>query len=144
MGGMQPTRAAEAFRRTAIALALALGAGAASADLPASRDDLEITARTAVYIVGLSLLGGLVSWISKVRAGLIPPWSLLYLVGELCTSAFSGFLAYLLCDSAALNIKVTMCLVGVAGHMGARAIKAFETMAERKWGALWGSQEPKP
>jgi hypothetical protein len=140
---MQTTRAASAFRRTAIALALALGAGAASADLPASRDDLEITARTAVYIVGLSLLGGLVSWIQKVSSGKIPPWSLMSLVGELCTSAFAGFLAYLLFESAGLNVKVTMCLVGVAGHMGARAIKAFETMAERRWGALWGNQEPK-
>lgn len=137
---MHPTRADQAFRRTAIALALALGAGAASAEIAASRDDLDISARTVVYIVGLSLLGGLVSWISKVRSGLIPPWSLLYLVGELCTSAFSGFLAYLLCDAAGLGIKVTMCLVGVAGHMGARAIKAFETMAERKWGALWANQ----
>lgn len=136
---MQPTRAA-AFRRTAIALAFALSAGAARADIAASRDDLDISARTVVYIVGLSLLGGLVSWISKVRAGLIPPWSMLYLVGELCTSAFSGFLAYLMCDAMGLSVKVTMCLVGVAGHMGARAIKAFETMAERKWGALWATQ----
>lgn len=134
---MHPTRADQAFRRTVIALALALGAGAASADITAGRDDLDISARTVVFIVGLSLLGGLVSWIQKVRLGLIPPWSLLYLVGELCTSAFSGFLAYLACDAMGLSMKVTMCLVGVAGHMGARAIKAFETMAERKWGALW-------
>lgn len=140
---MQPTRAATFFRRTTIALALALGAGAASAQVAASRDDLEITARTAVYIVGLSLLGGLVSWIQKVRSNKIPPWSLLYLVGELCISAFAGFLCYLLCDTAGLSTKFTMCLVGVAGHMGARAIKAFETMAERKWGAVWVSQEPK-
>ncbi len=139
---MQPTRASF-FRRTTIALALALGAGAASAQIAASRDDLEITARTAVYIVGLSLLGGLVSWIQKVRSNKIPPWSLLYLVGELCISAFAGFLCYLLCDSFGLSTKFTMCLVGVAGHMGARAIKAFETMAERKWGAVWVNQDPK-
>lgn len=142
---MQKLPRITAFRRTAVALALALGAGAASADIAASRDDLDISARTVVYIVGLSLLGGLVSWIQKVRSGLIPPWSMLYLVGELCTSAFSGFLAYLLFESAGLNIKVTMCLVGVAGHMGARAIKAFETMAARKWGGVLGdgNQEPK-
>lgn len=134
---------AAVFRRTAIALALALGAGAASADVPASRDELEITARTAVYIVGLSLLGGLVSWIQKVRSNKIPPWSLLYLVGELCISAFAGFLCYLMCDAVGWSTKITMCLVGVAGHMGARAIKAFETMAERKWGAIWAGGEPK-
>lgn len=143
---MQKARAAAAFRRTVVALALALGAGAASAEIAASRDDLDISARTVVYIVGLSLLGGLVSWISKVRAGLIPPWSMLYLVGELCTSAFAGFLCYLLCDAAGLGIKVTMCLVGVAGHMGARAIKAFEAFAERRWGAIYGAAptEPRP
>jgi hypothetical protein len=135
---MQPKPAATLFRRAVVALALALSAGAAGAQIANSRDDLDISARTAVYIVGLSLLGGLVSWIQRVRAGLIPPWSLLSLVGELCTSAFSGFLCYLLCDTAGLSVKLTMCLVGVAGHMGTRAIKAFETMAERKWGALYG------
>ena len=141
---MQKARAAAPFRRTVVALALALCAGAASAEVAASRDDLDISARTVVYIVGLSLLGGLVSWITKVRAGIIPPWSLLSLVGELCTSAFSGFLAYLLCDAAGFSIKVTMCMVGVAGHMGARAIKAFETFAERRWGALAGDQSTGP
>lgn len=97
---------------------------------------LNIPVRTAGTVLGMSLLGGLVSWISKVRAG--EPASLFRLVGELCTSAFAGWLCYLLCDSLGVNLRLTVCMVGVAGHMGTRAITAFEAIAARKWGAITG------
>jgi hypothetical protein len=97
---------------------------------------LNIPVRTAATVLGMSLLGGIVSWIAKVRAG--DPASLMRLVGELCTSAFAGFLCYLLCDWAGLNLRLTICLVGVAGHMGTRAITTFETFAEKRWGAITG------
>jgi len=112
---------------------------------PVSRDDLDLSLHTLAFIIGMSCLGGLVSWIAKVRAGSIPGWSLMHLIGELCTSAFAGFLCFLLCDAVGVSLKVTIGLVGVAGHMGTRAINAFESFAERKWGVLAGgvTQEPK-
>lgn len=101
-----------------------------------SGDELNVPFRTAVTVLGMSLLGGLVSWISKVRAG--ESASLMRLVGELCTSAFAGFLCYLLCDASGINLRLTICSVGVAGHMGTRAITAFEAFAEKRWGSITG------
>jgi hypothetical protein len=97
---------------------------------------LNIPVRTAATVLGMSLLGGIVSWIAKVRAG--EAASLMRLVGELCTSAFAGFLCYLLCDWAGLNLRLTICMVGVAGHMGTRAITAFEAFAEKRWATMTG------
>jgi hypothetical protein len=99
----------------------------------------DVPLRTAAAVLGVSLLGGLVSWIGKVRAG--DPASLMRLVGELCTSAFAGFLCYLMCDWAGFNLRLTICLVGVAGHMGTRAITSFEAFAEKRWGAITGEQK---
>lgn len=99
--------------------------------------------RTFVIVLGMSLLGGLVSWITKVRKGLITGWSLMALVGELCTSSFAGWLCYLLCDQAGISPRLTVCFVGVAGHMGTRAIVAFESFAERRWGELGAAVPPK-
>jgi hypothetical protein len=99
---------------------------------------LNVPIRTAAEVLGMSLLGGLVSWIAKVRSG--EPASLMRLVGELCTSAFAGWLCYLLCDAMGVNLRLTVCLVGISGHMGTRAITAFEAFAERKWNSFAGDK----
>lgn len=130
------------LRRFVLAMSMLLCAGLALADVPGNREDFQINARTVLAILGMSLLGGVVSFISKVRAGLIPAWSLMQLVGELCTSAFAGFLCYLLCDSAGMSTKLTICSVGIAGHMGTRAITAFESFATKRWGPFSAALEP--
>lgn len=100
---------------------------------------IVVPMRTLVAVFGMSLLGGLVSWITKIRAGVITGWSLMQLIGELCTSAFAGALCFLLCDAAGVSLRMTICLTGVAGHMGTRAIAAFEAFAEKKWGDIAGA-----
>jgi hypothetical protein len=124
--------------RFAAAFLVAMVVTLAQAVEPAPRDELDLNLHTLAFIVGMSLLGGLVSWIAKVKAGVVPGWSLMHLIGELCTSAFAGFLCFLLCDAIGVSLKVTIGLVGVAGHMGTRAINAFEAFAEKKWGVLAG------
>jgi hypothetical protein len=97
---------------------------------------LNVPVRIGLQVFGMALLGGMVSWIAKVRAG--EKASLMRLVGELCTSAFAGVLCYLLCDWAGINWRLTLCMIGVAGHMGTRAIASFEGFVEKKWGAFSG------
>jgi hypothetical protein len=99
-------------------------------------DTIEVPLKTIALVFGMALLGGFVSWITKVRAGLIPGWSLMHLVGELCTSAFAGSLCFLLCTQAGISLNLTICLVGIAGHMGTRAIATFEKFAEKRWGDM--------
>lgn len=98
------------------------------------RDPLSTPLRQYGFMLATALLGGLVSWVAKVRKGEIAAWNLMQLVGELCTSAFAGLMCFWLCQAAGLQIAWTVPLVGIAGHMGTRAIALFEDFAERRWG----------
>ena len=129
--------------RFAVAFFLAMVVSLAQAVEPVSRDDLNLSLQTLCWLIGMSLLGGLASWISKVQAGKIPASSLVHLIGELCISAFAGFICFLLCDAAGFPLKVTIGLVGVAGHAGTRGINAFEAFVAKKWG-IEIPAEPKP
>jgi hypothetical protein len=132
----------QAMLRFAAAFVLAATVTLAQAVDPVSRDDLHLSLQTLLFILGMSLLGGLASWIAKVQRGVIPGWSLMHLIGELCISAFAGFVCFLLCDSLGISLKVTIGLVGVAGHMGTRAINAFEAFAAKKWGIDLPPEKP--
>lgn len=106
-----------------------------------SQDPLDYSVRQYGLTLGVALLGGLVSWITKVRRGEANPWNVMQLTGELATSAFAGLIAFWLCGAFGIPPLITAALVGVAGHMGTRAIVIFEQWAERKWGALDASKE---
>jgi xanthosine utilization system XapX-like protein len=104
-------------------------------------DDLISQLRTGAIVLGLSMLGGFVSWIMKVRSGASPAWGITGLIGELCISAFAGLICFLMCRAGGLSETMTALLVAMAGHMGTRAIKAFEAFAERRWGAITGESK---
>lgn len=98
------------------------------------KSPFDYSIRQYMMILGFAMLGGAVSWYNKVRAGIIPKWSVNHLVGELCTSAFSGLIGFLIFDSMNFPEGLTAALAGVCGHMGTRAIGAFEKHFERKLG----------
>jgi peptidoglycan/LPS O-acetylase OafA/YrhL len=99
------------------------------------KDPLDYPIGQYGLMLGVALLGGLVSWWAKVRKGEAKAWHISGLVGELCTSAFAGLLAFWLCEWAATPPLLTASLVGIAGHMGTRAIGAFEEFAQKRYGA---------
>lgn len=129
------------WRKRLAALLLALGithaAAAAAAD---SKSPLDYSLGQYGVMLATALLGGLVSWWAKVRKGEVNGWQLHTLIGELCTSAFAGLLAFWLCEWAGTPQLLTVSLVGIAGHMGTRAIAAFESWAQ----ARLGHQMPPP
>lgn len=96
------------------------------------------------FTLAVALLGGLVSWIHKVRKGEAQAWNLHQLVGELCTSSFAGLLAFWLCEGMGIPAIFGAALIGISGHMGTRAISAFETYALRRWGASPDQPPPRP
>jgi hypothetical protein len=130
------------MRRLLCGLALWMAIGAAQAT--AERDPLNYPIKQYGFILGVALLGGLVSWAAKVRAGTLRAWNLMALVGELSTSAFAGLLCFWFCEWQSLDPLLTASLVGVAGHMGTRALILAERMAERKWGAETPPPPPAP
>jgi hypothetical protein len=104
----------------------------------ADQDPLDYPVRQYGFMLGVALLGGLVSWIAKVRAGQASAYNVMQLVGELATSAFAGLIAFWICAWAGTPGPLTAALVGVSGHMGTRAIGLFETWAEKRFGGLVG------
>lgn len=119
--------------RTLITLVLCLHLLAPIAAWAQAKDPLSVPLRTYGFMLAVALLGGLVSWIAKVRRGDAQAWNLMQLVGELCTSAFAGLLAFWLCGATGVSVEWTAPLVGIAGHMGTRAISAFEEFAQKRW-----------
>ena len=116
-------------------LALQLFSSApATAQTSIPKDPLNYPLKQYGFMLGLALFGGLVSWVAKVRKGEAQAWNVMQLVGELATSAFAGLLCFWICDASGLSMSWTVPLVGIAGHMGTRAITAFETMAQKRWG----------
>lgn len=106
------------------------------------KSPFDYSLRQYLMILGFAMLGGAVSWYNKVRAGIIPKWSMNHLVGELCTSAFSGLMGFLLFEALGFPEGLTAALAGICGHMGTRAITAFEKFCEKKLGVEIDGDKP--
>lgn len=110
----------------------------------ADASSLDAALRQYGFMLSVALLGGLVSWIHKVRTGKARAYNVMGLIGELATSAFAGLMAYWLCQWANTPEPLTAALVGIAGHMGTRAIDKFESWAESRFGSMVGGGMPPP
>jgi hypothetical protein len=98
------------------------------------KDPLTYSVITYVWVIGLSVWGGAVSWVNKIKLGHVRAFNIMELAGELITSAFAGMLTFWLSEQAAFPPLVTAALIGVSGHMGSRAILALETYLMRRFG----------
>ncbi len=117
-------------------LVILLAALHLSAHAAPHSDPLELPLKQYALVLAVALLGGIVSFYSKVRAGSVAAWNVFHLIGEMATSAFAGLLAFWICAYVDLAPLLTAAIVGIAGHMGARAISAFERWAQKRAGSL--------
>lgn len=121
----------------AVVLALYLLTPAAVwAQEKAAKNPLDYSLKVYALFLGAALLGGFVSWYSKVRSGVLAATSINHLVGELCTSAFAGLMCFWLCEWSGAPQLLTAALTGIAGHMGSRGITMLEEWATRRIAAL--------
>lgn len=105
---------------------------AARAQAGPSDSPLNYSLKEYGFMLGFSMLGGAVGWYAKVRKGDHAAMSIYAFMGELMTSAFSGLLAFLGCKYLNLSPALTAAIVGVAGHMGTRAINAAEALLQSR------------
>ena len=56
-------------------------------------------------------------------------------------AGFIGLLTFWMCEAANLHPLVTGSMVGIAGHMGSRAIFAMERVLEERMGLKASSDE---
>lgn len=118
---------------TALLIALIMLLPAAA---QAAQDIGTYSIRQWGLVLGMSILGGLVNWFQKVMRGEVPATKISNLVGELCTSAFAGLLAFFICEWANFPQMLSAAMIGICGHMGTRSLTMFETWAERKFTSL--------
>lgn len=86
---------------------------------------------TWLWVVGLSVLGGVVSFYQKMKQGHVRPFNFAEFVGELAVSGLVGIITFLLCKEWGLSEVFSAALVGITAHMGSRAIMLFERYLER-------------
>ena len=88
---------------------------------------------TYLWMLLLSVWGGVANYIRKVRDGDSEGWSIVELFGEMVIAGFAGIITFLLCGSQEINPLLTAAFVGIAGHMGSRAIYLAERWLKRRY-----------
>lgn len=96
------------------------------------KDPTNFSLLTYGWVFMLSMLGGAVNFIGKVKAGAARPWNFTEFIGEIITSAFAGVLTFYLCEWSGTPPLLTAALVGISGHMGSRAIFRLEAWFDKK------------
>ncbi len=92
-----------------------------------------VSSITYLWVFLMSILGGVTSFHHKVKRGIARPWNIAEFVGEITTSAFAGIVTFYLCVWSGFAPLLTAALVGIAGHMGSRAIFMIEKSIEEKF-----------
>jgi hypothetical protein len=88
---------------------------------------------TWVWILGLSALGGIVSFAQKIKAGHARAWNFTELVGEIATSGLAGIITANLADSINAPTSLKYALVGIVAHMGSRGLLKLEYLANTRF-----------
>lgn len=96
---------------------------------------------TWAWVIGLSLLGGFVSFVRKVRAGHIRAWNFTEFIGEVVTAALVGIITFHLCKWLDYPQSLTAALVGISSHMGSRALFKLEHLFDAKFPATPPTQK---
>lgn len=89
---------------------------------------------TWLWVVALSLWGGVVSWVQKVRKGEARWFNLVEFIGELAVCSFTGVVTFLLCAEAGFDQLLSAALVAISSHMGTRGIYTLEQFISKKFG----------
>lgn len=77
------------------------------------------------WMLLLAIWGGTASYISRIRKTK-SPFSVIELIGEWTISGFAGVVTALVCYRFQFDFYATSAAVGIAGHMGGRAIGMLE------------------
>lgn len=93
-----------------------------------AKDPSSYSLITYAWVLLLSAWGGMVAFLKRVREGHTQALNLVELVGEICTSAFTGLVTFFLCEAAHFQPLWTAVMVAISGHMGARAIFVLENI----------------
>ncbi|MDD2885284.1 MAG: phage holin family protein [Dechloromonas sp.] len=100
------------------------------------KDPLSYELITYVWVIVLSLWGGVSGYVRKMKLGLISRFSFVELIGEIVLSGFVGVVTFWLCEWSGINPLLSAALIGISSHMGSRAIFMMETIADHYYKRL--------
>lgn len=90
------------------------------------KDPSNIPLLTYAWVLMLSLLGGIASFMQKLKAGHTRVFNVVEFIGECFVSALVGMITFFLCESAEISHMKSAALVAISGHMGSKAMKLLE------------------
>ncbi len=89
---------------------------------------------TYLWVLALSIWGGVVNNIRKIKEGTLKRFSLAELIGDIAISGFIGVMTFYLCEYAGFDELLTAFLVGITSHMGTKGLSVLEDLAIKKLG----------
>ena len=95
------------------------------------RDPVLFGTLTYLWVLGVSMFGGLASFIIKLNQSTesLPIGRLfIKLIGELIVAGFAGVATFFLCQAWELDGMYTAFAVAVSGHLGAKAIDGLASI----------------
>jgi hypothetical protein len=98
-------------------------------DLPAHLAELLPWA----WVAFVSILGGVASFLQKMKTGHVRAWNFTEFVGEMAAAGLTGIITANLCDSMGSSAPLKYALVGISSHMGSRALFKLEAMFTAKF-----------
>jgi hypothetical protein len=85
------------------------------------------------WVAFVSLLGGVASFLQKMKTGHVRAWNFTEFVGEIAAAGLTGIITANLCDAAGTTPAMKYALVGIASHMGSRALFKLEALFTAKF-----------
>jgi len=95
------------------------------------RDPTAWSLATWILAVGMAVIGGLVNWWTRVKAGSARALNIIELIGEIVTSGFVGVGVFMLLDAMEQPMGVCAAAAGIGGHMATRLLFLTERHLEQ-------------
>lgn len=101
---------------------------------PTNGNEADLTALIPwIWVAGLSMLGGVASFLQKVKTGHARAWNFTEFVGEMTAAGLTGIITANLCDAMSSPAPMKYALVGISSHMGSRALFKLEALVNTKF-----------
>jgi len=105
------------------------------------KDPSNFSLLTYIWVIILSLWGGITNNIRKLRDGTLKRFSLSELIGDLFISAFIGVLTFYLCEWANLDKLLSAVFIAITAHMGTKGIAIFESAVSKRVENIIGEKD---
>jgi CHASE2 domain-containing sensor protein len=85
-----------------------------------------------LLVMSVSLFGGLINWLQKIRDNNILAFNVLVVIGELCTAGFVGFLSFAFLAGLSINVGLSAGISGTMAHLSTRALVVIQNAILKK------------